>query len=399
VAQSKQNKLFAELGLLEEQQAPEPNPLEVLGADREFARNLLRDDPTGDALRLVTAGLYRALGRVYHPDVPETGSSDRFRGISSAHERIVGASGDKLLRWAKTERTTSSANTAAAREQRETIAAYAGKLVRENILLGQHPQHFAQFGWSQGVLLQRGASTVLLRQRDEGGLRINKGREMFDATGQRLDDNLPGAHFHNFLRKRDSFGLEPGVPVVAYMDGEGRASLLTPGLRFLMDITGPVGKLRTGRQAADGPGGYWARTQDPLVLNTKVPAEGELLDPEVQIRLFPEETGSGRSRLLSTWNLRMEVAGSVTNPDVYKQKRHNRVIGAAALEGSTRHTHANYFGMAGLPVEQLITPNFGYTPLVAPGNSLVLYDPSSEMPIVTDAMVVGMIGNGAYFSE
>jgi hypothetical protein len=95
----------------------------------------------------------------------------------------------------------------------------------------------------------------------------------------------------------------------------------------------------------------------------------------------------------------MEVAGSA-DAELFRKVRHNRLLGAAAIaSGTSRQGNANYFGLAALPIRQLIEPSVGYTPLIASGNSLVLYDQSAGMPVAPDTRIVGVIGNGAYYPE
>jgi hypothetical protein len=402
---SKRAKLLQELGLLAED--TKPNPYGVLGLQPGFIHNLLREDPSGTTLRFITNGVARVLTRVYHSDNPKTGNDDRFTAIDDAKLRIDAASPDALLRWAKADGAATTAANNRLLEQREAVATRAAELVRNNIELGNHPQHFSQLAWSQGVLVQRKDTSVLIRPYADGGLQARQGQvSMLDQDRGPLDPRSQASDFHNFLRRYGSFGLEPGSKIATYIDENGRASILNADLGFLMDITAPVERHRAKRRrrlyqnvgtAAD-TSDVWSRSADPLLMVTSVPYAENAEGAAAQITYFPQRMGTAHksgTHMNLTWDLSMEVAGS-TNEDLFRKIRYSSgAVGAAAIAGANTRQASNHFGLVAIPTTHIIEHDAGYSPLIAPGSALLLYDEASRMPVVTDTQIVGMIGNGA----
>jgi len=385
---SRQRRLFKELGLLIE--TPQANPYSELGLHPDLVGDLLKEDPSGEALRVIAAGMWRVLSRRYHTDVSGTGDSDRFQRLESANNRIGGALPATLHRWVE-ERKEAASHNAQLQAQQEAFVQQAAELVRKNMELGGHPLHFSQTKWSQGVLLRRRAGALLLREYPEGGVHIVPGRK------PNIDNTLTSSDFHFFMTQHRSFGLEPGTKIATYSDGLGRASILTSELDFVMDISDPVHD-HGGERHSSSDSNFWARSDSPSLLVTQVP--GSKLDTDhskTRLTLFPQEVGKAGSRNM-VWSLGMEVAGTVEDTSFYKRSQHSGAVGAAALRGASSRATANHFGLFATSAAEIVALGAGYSPLLAPGNSLLLYDSTHNTPVITDASVIGMLGNGAQTS-
>ena len=224
---SNYDRLFEELGMLEEEQ--EANPFEVLGFSPELGRELLSQDRSGKHIQIAVGGLYRALTRLYHEESGELPDRERFEALARARAQIEEASPAALSRWLRPERATQASQGQAKRfkaEQRELLSR-SGELLEQSMALGRHPLHFARLELSQGVMLQRGNGMLLVRQRPEGGIRVQPGYQPHSTKSDLTWDlSLEAAHFKQFMNKHKSFGLKPGTRIAAYIDEAGRASLL-----------------------------------------------------------------------------------------------------------------------------------------------------------------------------
>lgn len=384
--------LFEELGLLAQEQ--ETNPFTDLGISVELARQLLDENSKGDTLRFVATGMYRTLSRVYHPDI-DPSKTEYFKKISGANTRVEKAKKDELMRWTRREQTIGTAKVSQEQSRREVIASRAAQLLSVNMELGSHPQHFSQLRWAQGVLLRHKEATLLARPAKEG-LQVIKGEEFaLDRARLPVSRQTQAFDFQRFLLQHHSFGLEPETNIAAYIDDTGRATLLNTDLSFMMDITDPVSayrrrrvkSTRAEREAADGADG-WTRSTDPGLLFTQVPGPTSLTETQSKFISFPLS-----KKLTFNRSVPLDVAGSIEDTEFFRTVRFNRSAGAAALGG--RKSMPAHFGMTSVPALQLIEQDPQYTPLIAPGNSLLLFDPRSRLPVVTDAEIIGMIGNGA----
>lgn len=361
--------------------AEEVNPYEALGIDAGFAQNLLKEDPSGSTLQIVTGGMFRTLSRVHHPDVGKAGDAERFQSIRTAHESIVNASPIELRRWSRVERVASSIRLDKMREESDKRVKNASELVRLNMELGHDPRHFSQLRWAQGVLVHHNKTTLLL-QAQQQGIDVMRGHRTTSQAGQ------SAGSFHTFMARHDYFGVEPGTRTATYLDGKGRATLLHSDLGFIMDITAPVQSFAIRRMRSKTPEAEsWSRSEDPVLITTTFPEMLADPDTETQTVVF-----SGKESTATKWELPLEVSGSVSDPNFYRRIRHRSTIGMTALSGSgARRSHFNVIPTS---VQEMADQEAGYSPLIMPGSSLVLYDQHNQLPVVTDARVLGMLGNG-----
>ncbi|HKU18028.1 MAG TPA: hypothetical protein VJP80_02030 [Candidatus Saccharimonadales bacterium] len=400
---SRRAKLFAELGLLAEDQPV--NPYGVLGLDLDAAHALLREDASGGALRDVTRALFRVFSRRYHPDNSDTGNEERFKAVTEAQQRITDASDAALLRWAKAEGTASSTQLNKLQAQRKEIAERAAALLRQNMDLGHHPHHFLQLEWAQGLLLQRNDTAILLREQQNGGLEIRRGETPgFNKSPTKPTTSSQITDFKHFLWVQRSFGLQPNTNIHTYIDESGRASVLDEDLRFLIDISDPVAAYRKHRarkviRTDDrwDPSDFWSRSPYPLLLATHTPATStdSAMDSSGEVIHFPDWAGLKTTGKRMAWDLPMEVAGTCSDNMLFERTKHNRIIGAIAVTGGSARKTTNLFGMAPVPLAHFIQQDLGYSPLITPGNSLLLYDTANRTPLITDTQVVGMLGSSA----
>lgn len=397
MATRNQRKLFEDLGLLN--QAEPINPFEILGLDPEFAKNLLKEDKNGGAVRLVADGLYRVLSKRYYPDVQKTGDAERFRAINEASLRIKDATPAALTRWSKTERTPSSTTADKYKAERQIMAERAAVLLRQNIELAHHPLHFSQLDSAQGLLLHRSGSTLLLRQRPDEGVQINPGRiSVLNETQRMAHLKTLANDFQEFMKRHESFGLEPGSKIATYIDQRGRASILNPDLEFIMDISGPVQEHRERHETLNDrarSADYWSRAEDPILYLTTLPEAGSKEEITSQFIEFPSRVVGRYQEVDLTWDISMEVAGSISEQNFFNRMKHGKSVGAAALRGSGMGEEMSRFSMIGTPEQRLIEGDAGYSPLLAPGKSLLLFDPYNNVPVITDAQIVGLVGNNS----
>lgn len=384
--------LINELGLLADE--PKPNPFAVLGLDRSFAHDLLNTDESGNLLRSTVGGLYLRLTRFFHPDVEAT-REDRFVELREAYERVRDAEPSKLQLWAKAETPVGSAVSKKQQEQRALVVRRAAELVRQNIELGQDPNHFSQFPWAQGVLLRRGRATFLARQTPTG-LEVRPGRGLVLDVARTPDSPSPQAlDVQLFMHDHGSFGLAPDSEVTVYRDETDRTTVLGADLGFIMDISDAVTQYGKARYE-DVESTAWSRTKDPLLLRTQVLGPASSGRSKAEVTTFPGREDGGRGRKVA-WNVSLEVGGSLDQLDFFKKVRNT--AGALALSGSGTQRQANYFGLVAVPTIELIHRDAGYSPLVVPESTLLLYDSQNRMPVVTDAQVIGMIGNGPQYDR
>jgi len=379
---ARQRRLFEELGLLAER-PPKLNPYAEIGLDSAFARRLLEEDSTGSAIQFVSKALARALEQRYHTDASNnTETRGRFEAVHEAAERIKAASADALRGWL--DPLTRPTVDPKVQERQTILMERAAELVRQNVELGAHPLHFSQAQWSQGVLLRRQAGALLLRQRLDDTIQVQPARQ------PEFDKGFASRDLQHFLAQHGSFGLEQGTRIAAYLDEDGRASVMTPGLSYLMDITTAVSdhRERSGHNTDDFA--TWDNSPQPLLITTQVPGFDPDASYDTRMNSFPR-TRRGQA---AAWDMPLQVAGSLRDTDYFARSRTRRPAGAVALEGAGATPSAKYFGIAPAPTIGLIMDDAGYTPLVDSGNALMLYNPTDGLPMATDAIIMGMLGNG-----
>ena len=380
----RKRQLFEDLGLMEE--TPETNPYESLGLDASFVDELLKEDAEGNAVRIVAGGLFRVLSRRYHSDVPETGDPERFRELKSASTRIDTATPGQLKRWTKVERVASGIQLNKVREEADKRTNKVGELAQLNMELGSDPRHFSQLRWAQGVLLHQNRSTLLART-DSQGLEVIRGdRESAHST----------TSFRNFMAQHKFFGLEPGKRYAAFRDETGRTTLLENDLRYMMDISDPVDafskRKRKATEREDDE--LWAQSSEPLLLISQVPDHTKDDEPSKdQLIIFRDVM----HHIPTKWHIDMQVAGSTSNSNFFRRIRHRNTVGAVALSaGSSSQT--GHFNVIPTSVVEMAEQDAGYSPLIDPGASLVLFDPINRTPVATDTRILGMIGNGPQYA-
>jgi curved DNA-binding protein CbpA len=385
-------KIFQELGLIDE--PARLNPLHILGLDPSFSAELLKEDPNGSALKLVTDALYRALSKRYHPDNPSTGNAERFQQIHEAHNRITEGEKDSLHLWSKVEKSSSRDQIEQRKTERELWLTRGANLLQTGIESINHPQHCSQLQWAQGVLLQRAGYTFLGRpygySSDSRGLSILRGQMVGPKD---ISSHNPQAFdFKTFMIRNQSFGLPPKTKIATYIDEEGRASILKSDLTFIMDITEPVFKYQ--QRLVPDHSNAWSRSPDPLFFVTDVPEKSTKVVAPMQIVTFPNRIGPESQNM--NWELPMEAVGSLADQTFFDRMKH-KTIGATALAGSQalRATGPGHFNLLSTPPHALFMQDAGYSPLLTNGNALLLYDPVSETPVATNTKILGMLGSNS----
>lgn len=366
-------------------ETPEANPYESLGLDTNFVNNLLKEDIEGDAVRIVANGMFRTLSRRYHSDVGETSDGARFMELKNANAQIDKASPSQLRRWTKVERVASAIQFGKMREQADERVGKVSELVQLNMELGGNPRHFSQLRWAQGVLLRQNRSTLLARP-DNQGLEVIRGEHLAAHST---------ASFQGFMAKHRFFGLEPGIRYATFIDETGRASILESDLTYVMDISDPVDTFRNRKRKENERelDELWAQSEESLLLTSQVPdiAGGDEQAPD-QMIVFRNTMHN----IPTKWHIEMNVSGSTSDPNFFRRIRHRNTIGAVAL-GSSASASASHFNVIPTSVEEMAEQGAGYSPLINPGTSLVLFDPANRTPVATDTRVLGMIGNGPQY--
>lgn len=399
----RQKQLFEELGLHNEQELV--NPYQTLGLSPEFARTLLDEDRSGEALRTIAGGLHRLLSKRYHPDVKNTGNRARFEAIKEANQRIETAPSATLSRWARVDRASQSIKLDHLVGKHETFLEQAADIVQSTMELGNHPQHFSQLSRTQGILVERNRATFLMRQLPEGVLRVTRGVNTDikpDLSPPSYGEVGPQAFsFQTFLKRHESFGLEPDSKIAAYVNDQGRSTILSPDLTFQMDITEPVMAYRGRRErnlskwALNNMSStdFWLRSEAPILFISSIPGPKNGEKPDTKMITFPDQSQNPENPRNMIWDLSMEVVGSLTDPNYFKRMRHNAQVGALAIGASQASQNRSYFNLMAIPTRKLVEDAAGYSPLIAAGNGLLLYDETVMMPVVTDATVIGLIGS------
>ncbi len=397
---SRSRRLFEELNLISETE--QRNPFGVLGLDREYVADLLKDDPNGEIVKFTADALYRAAARRLHPDMSGTANVEKFRQIDEARDRITKASRALLLQWSKEEKVVSSHQVERVRSAHNLLLERSTDMLQKNLEFGNHPKHFSRLEWSQGVLLQRNKTPLLMRRQLNGdNLHILKGQVSMPRP-EAVHVNKQLAHFQNFLQSYELFGLPPDSKVVAYIDEEGRASLLEPDLTFIMDITDPIQRERDPKNSSsrtlltddDLGADAWLRMPHPTMLVADVAHPGVANGQLIQ---FPSQVSHNRTRQSYEWHLPLEVAGTLANTNLFARMKHT-AKNTPSLMSSARKQTVSYFNLAATPTHSLLEQEAGYTPLLLEGNSLLLYDSVDHLPIMSDAEVIGMIGSNSQSS-
>lgn len=402
---SSRDRLFDELGLRDVEEPT--NPLTDLFIDAAAAQELLVDDDSGETLRLVAKSIARVLARKYHPDTGENPDTDRLEEVTAAKEKIIEASPAALRRWTRQPGVRRSGESRESKEARERLTANAVNILQSSIELGSHPEHFGQLRWSQGVIGERNGNLLLLRQTQADGLQVLGGTAfgsaaMLDEGEIKFSLADVSRDVRDFFRRKDNFGLAPETPYMLYIDENGRASLLSRDLKFLMDITGPIAEIHEQRDALSnkersdiGTKDLWARNRNPLLISSRMP--GKLAGvPVTRAVQFPTAISYSNRDVAAAWVLPFSVAGSISDTGFFGKFKHNQKSGALEITASQGVEGAGMFNLLGVPTEALLSQNPGYTPLVSPKNRLVLFDDERKMPIVTDLQIVGLLGNDAY---
>lgn len=407
---TKRRRMFEELGLLSEELPT--NPLHDLGIEPGFARTLLGESAAEKRdLELVAKSTYRALSRLYHPDTGDQPNSDKFHGISSALKQIEDASPSQLLRWCKVERGSASSQAVSSlKEQNQQLLEQASEVIGRTLRLGNHALHYSQLSLSQGLLAQRKGMPLLIRNDTETGtINVQRGvvlnreeafmddaDDAYDAEEDEVLIETRAMNFHRFLSNHDSFGIPNGSRIALYMDEAGRASILEPDLSFVMDVSGPIAKhrqenankkKRTKERIVDELGKKWSKA-GIATLQTAIVGLDNIRDAEMQTTIFPRD-----KRGYETWSIPMEVVGHVSNAEHLKRKSVQKT-GARAIASSVyTPSSAAYFDLTAIPVEQLIVGDADYSPLLVSAQDLLLYNPEIQMPVLTDAKILGIIGS------
>lgn len=377
-----------------------PNPYRTLGIDPGTAGDLLTEDPSGDALRALAGAVRRILSRRYHPDVPGSGDKTRFEALTEAGTRIDGASAAALRRWASAEQARASEPLSRLRTAHDVVTSRAGDILRANMEHGRNPHHFTHMTQSQGLLLQRGANMLLMRQYEASGVQVRPGRPLELVAG--VEPHTTAADFWKFMKNNHVFGLEPATEINTYINENGIASIVTGELEFMMDITVALARYRKMNRSMvrfdaseHAPVAHvWSDLSAPVLLKSTVPTRGSLSPVESAVFQGDAPGGKRQSYRRTIWDLPMEVAGSFNSANFFRQQKH-RGIGTAALEGSGTQQSPNYFTMATIAPTDVITADAGYSPLLTPGNFLMLYSAQHSTPVMTDAKVIGMLGTNA----
>jgi hypothetical protein len=55
----------------------------------------------------------------------------------------------------------------------------------------------------------------------------------------------------------------------------------------------------------------------------------------------------------------------------------------------------SHFNLLATQSQQLLEQDPGYSPLLKPDTSLLMFDPINRLPVITDVKVMGMIGNNS----
>ncbi|HWB39209.1 MAG TPA: hypothetical protein VG604_03105 [Candidatus Saccharimonadales bacterium] len=399
----KQQNLFEELGVLTE--AEPVNPYHTLGIDPNFVRDLLQEDPSGKAVRTFASAAYRGLSQLYHPD-NSPDNADKFRTITGARDQITEATTDGLSRWSRVQRASRAVSLDSLSARVELVLNQSAETIQSTMRFGRDPLHFTQERWAQGILLEHGSGLLLARRSiDDAGLRVTKAVDLSTDRIQRIpagDNKEVLFDFRNFLDNHDSFGIEPGAPVRAFVDGD-RATILNDDLSFMMDVSEPVADFRRIREMTRGRddqrvGGEdaWLRRSSPSMYRTSSGGTKASQRP-LKIWVFQEHIRADEQTSHDLgWNIPFFSAGSVA-PNYYQKMKHSKESGRLALRSAqlARHEHA-YFNWLPVTVRSLIDENASYSPVIATGNSLLLYDAASDAPIATDTKIIGLLGNNAY---
>jgi len=417
MATRRQQKLFDSLNL--NTAAPETNPFDDLGLSRGVARELLENGNKAagrEALSLAASALYRTLSRVYRQDIEPlaVGNSSRLTKIQRAHERIGAAEHEALLSWSREEQRSPDSSVVTALESRlartQRAVDQAANILGDGFAVGRHPNHFSQLPLAHGVLLKRGESFVLTRPMPDQGISVlpssviavdESSRQLFDpgTTRPPASDIYDGFGFLTFMRRNQSFGLEPGMKVGAFLEEGGRTSLLRSDLSFLMDVTAASREYQEDTARRDPIVAIHtsqADSQRTTLFTTTVPI-GTADTTSVNVMTFSKpQRGED-----PTWNHpTLEVVGSVGNDELFTGIRSSTRTGMTAIEAAHSDRYRGLFNFFGLPLGRLLeSEDSGYSPVLEPGNRLLLYDMQTGTPLITDAKIIGMIGSNAIASS
>jgi hypothetical protein len=395
---SRQNEIFAELGVLDE---PEPvNPYVALGIDANFADQLLKEDRSGAALKSYSNGVYRLLTRRYHADIQDTANPERFREITDAIEKIESANRSALSRWSRLGRPAVSLQFDKVRKENEEVINRTTELIQTDLENGHDPNHYSQIAWAQGLLVGSRNLTFLMRRVGHGGMSIIFGQKQPLTSGGRAKGENQSIDIQTFLRTNKNFGLPADTQLSVYIDENGRSTILDPSLRFLMDITDPIARYRSRRERYTnaklneiGSSDLWSRAKDPIIfITTTSSVENQKKAVETSIISFPRQI----QEATTIWHIPYEVAGSFADDSFFRRMRATSRSGQLALNGGTAAAETRGFTFVSAKTRSLVDQDVGYTPVMQPGNSLMMYDSTLRIPIATDAKVIGILGSNSY---
>ena len=396
-------QFFETLGLMGEPPAePEPTPLELVGLEPGFARDLLTTDPSGDILRGVIAVVARRLMQAGHPDTSEGDRSDLYtRGARAAALLKEARDVTTLTGWVRNTQggrpATSGPSPRMVEELRSEVAAANSRfaeVIKDGFDAIANPLHYSRIALTRGVLGRRQDDSFLITQHPDGVAVLRSqhyATRRVGGTAVTAIEHQRG--FTNFMDRNGWFGIPSDQQVHVLVDRSGQTTVLDRTYGFMMDISGPVVEMRSrynsllrhGSEIESLSRYLWCTGPGAQLYSAARPSDASLT-PVTSVLKF-----SGRSSATKP-AMPAYIVGSIADRDVFTASR--RTGFQPALGAGNQQRVQRDFNTFGVPDAQLAQwTTHTYSPVVHAGNLLLMYDSSLGMPVITDIEVVGVLGS------
>jgi hypothetical protein len=388
-------EVFEELGILDTE--AQTNPFETIGISSALATELLREDPSGADLKLAAKGLHRALSQLWHPDVDQLGeNTDKFLEVQAANERISTATPASLHRWTKVAGVDSKKIKEEYEKAKQDITDRATNIYESMLSDVDHPLNFRRFKSSNGLVLKLPDSIVLMRAETTGETSITKGRSTIytaNASGFINKDTLRYASSLNlFLRQLYLDNRLDRQVKTIYLSGNDDMFLYGHNFSLLAETGAELVSTREVIEAVPKEvSPFWMRADYPQLIELQCDNQGTLEAARINsfraLSRFPDHRVDTQMKWLTDY----KVVGSTPNVDFIRELITDHYAAPRqALSTSDEVTNLPIL-LQPFKSKDLFNKNSEYTPLLLPGNLILLKNTVDEQYSISTAEIVGLL--------
>ena len=387
-------EIFEGLGILDD--TPPANPFDEIGISREMAGELYQNDKSGELVKLAVRGLYRSLTQIYHPD-PGTADSERFQAIQEAYDQIGEATSASLQRWTRVTLPESQKTIELLKEEKGVRTERASGIIESLVEEADNPLFFSNFSKANGLVV-RSDNLCLIQPIKKGLSRVTGtgSPTYYTSQARPLASGLwqTAAGVEAFFEADKKKGYNNQAVNMMFLNGSGEIYLYDKDQQTVARSDDTLAEM-TKKKSGSGDIGrtMWMRETDPQVMYINRGVDGKI-SKVLSFEFPPKVSSRDRSKLKDAniaWETEYEVLGSTSNQKLFG------VLGIKNTQGATRPLSSSGeatnipMRLQAFSFEDLLGQDSQYTPLLTPGNSLILRDPLSHQLIVTDAEILAIL--------